>query len=679
MTDANGSNGVLLVSNSSASETDATSATNESSVAEENRSVTFPRILDASVPEIYRSEYPVTQVNGCRQYGPPRTWEEPTPGFGCEVYVKRIPPEFTEAELVPIFERFGRIYEMRLMMDYNNQNRRYCFVRYTTEDDAKVAIEVLNHCFIRGNQVLEVQKSFEKCRLFVGNLPKELDRKTIEIAFRSLFPEMTRFVMHNRIADGAHNRGFAFMDFPDHAAALRAKKQTTPGCMRIWDRDIKIVWANPQKSLDHSGVDEVKTLFVRNIASEVTSKDLYTLFVRLVPRNEIIKISRVREFAFVEFARRESAEVVMFAAQGYTLNKFQLDIEWAMPPLRNSFHNMKNYDFNSLLKTKCIANGWDPPIIIFGRVFQLSCLQYAAVIMRQKEKVHVYFVEIHITGLADIQSRICETIIAQIVENGTLSEHHLVIKLKQDSLMIVGTVSSLTYPSLSLAKDVDKSVELFWNEIVDLCEATSKLVPYPFDDLYLLYSNEFDFEIPFPYMECIKLKDRIFGCLHQSYRNRPLLNRKLDNREIVFVLCDQLTLTNYNFSKNKTYIAEPLSALKGTGTSAIKCKTMAMLPANIVQACYGRELNIGAVYFGLNPYAIAEVPDGLRMCMAKPERQPIPVDNRYRHDGDQPLEIPGDCPGDGMSPDSDTRIDVSCLHCVQLADAGSLLYVRMSE
>lgn len=97
---------------------------------------------------------------------------------------------------------------------------------------------------------------------------------------------------------------------------------------------------------------------------------------------------------------------------------------------------MKNYDFNALLKTKCIANGWDLPIIMFGRVFQLSCLQYAAVIMRQKETVRVYFVEIYITGLSDIQSRICETIISQILESGTLPEHHLVIKVRQDLMML---------------------------------------------------------------------------------------------------------------------------------------------------------------------------------------------------------------------------------------------------
>lgn len=220
------------------------------------------------------------------------------------------------------------------MMDYNNQNRRYCFVRYTSEEDAKVAIEVLNHHFVRNNQTLEVQKSFEKCRLFVGNLPREIDRKTIEVSFRGLFPEMTRFVMHNRIADGENNRGFAFMDFPDHGAALRAKKQATPGCLRIWDRDIKIVWANPQRALDHSGVDEVKTLFIRNIDPSVSTRDLYYLFTGFLHREDIIKISRVREFAFAEFARRDQAELMMHMLQGHTLNKFQLDIEWAMPPLR---------------------------------------------------------------------------------------------------------------------------------------------------------------------------------------------------------------------------------------------------------------------------------------------------------------------------------------------------------
>ncbi|XP_058815960.1 uncharacterized protein LOC131679270 [Topomyia yanbarensis] len=624
---ADGSSALLVTSGSANEEDVNNNSTSEQQLNTSRGEVQFSRILDASVPQIYRSEYPVTQINGCRQYGPPMNWTGPIPGFGCEIYVKRIPPDFTESELVPVFERFGRLYEMRLMMDYNNQNRRYCFVRYTTEEDAKVAIEVLNHHFVKEDQMLEVQKSFEKCRLFVGNLPKDLDRKTIEISFRSLFPEMTRFVMHNRIADGEKNRGFAFMDFPDHAAALRAKKETTPGCMRMWDRDIKIVWANPQRSLDHSGVDEVKTLFVRNIDLTVNSKDLYDLFTRVVPRQDIIKISRVREFAFVELASREQAELVMYAIQGYTLNKFSLDIEWAMPPLRNSFHNMKNYDFDSLLRIKCIANGWDLPIILYGRVFTLSCLQYATLILRNKGQVHVYFVEIFITGLVDVQSRICEAIISLILESGTLPLPHLVLKLKNDSMMLVGSVSSLAQPVMNLARNVDQSQKLFWNEIVDLCAAAHKLTQFSFDKLYALYHRELEKGIPFPYLESIVLNDRIIGCLHQSFRCRPALNRKLDDREIILVLCDQYTLTNYNFTKKDNYIAEPLSMVDAIGLSTITYKILPMLPSRFVQASCGRKIE--AVFFGLNPYSNTEVPGGLALCMPNPDNM-VQVRNDYR-------------------------------------------------
>lgn len=58
------------------------------------------------------------------------------------------------------------------------------------------------------------------------------------------------------------------------------------------------------------------------------------LFSRVVDRQDIVKISRVREFAFVEFTRRFHAAFAMHAVQGFQLNGYTLDIEWAMPPLR---------------------------------------------------------------------------------------------------------------------------------------------------------------------------------------------------------------------------------------------------------------------------------------------------------------------------------------------------------
>ena len=65
----------------------------------------------------------IVQVNGQRHYGPPSNWTGPPPSRGSEVFVGKIPRDCFEDELVPIFERVGYIYEMRLMMEYTGQNR----------------------------------------------------------------------------------------------------------------------------------------------------------------------------------------------------------------------------------------------------------------------------------------------------------------------------------------------------------------------------------------------------------------------------------------------------------------------------------------------------------------------------------------------------------------------------
>ena len=65
----------------------------------------------------------IVQVNGQRHYGPPSNWTGPPPPRGSEVFVGKIPRDCYEDELVPIFERAGYIYEIRLMMEYTGQNR----------------------------------------------------------------------------------------------------------------------------------------------------------------------------------------------------------------------------------------------------------------------------------------------------------------------------------------------------------------------------------------------------------------------------------------------------------------------------------------------------------------------------------------------------------------------------
>ena len=90
--------------------------------------------------------YDIIQKQGQRIFGgPPPGWTGPPPGRGTEIYCYRIPRYFLseakylnqvvtrdcfEDELVPLFASVGKIYELRLMIEFSGTNRTYCYVRY---------------------------------------------------------------------------------------------------------------------------------------------------------------------------------------------------------------------------------------------------------------------------------------------------------------------------------------------------------------------------------------------------------------------------------------------------------------------------------------------------------------------------------------------------------------------
>lgn len=112
-----------------------------------------------------RTGYSMVQQNGQRRYGgPPPNWEGPAPPRGAEVFVGKIPRDCFEDELVPVFEKAGRIYEMRLMMDFSGTNRGYCFVTYCNRSEAKTAVKELDKYEIRKGRFLGVNFSVDNCR-----------------------------------------------------------------------------------------------------------------------------------------------------------------------------------------------------------------------------------------------------------------------------------------------------------------------------------------------------------------------------------------------------------------------------------------------------------------------------------------------------------------------------------
>ena len=76
---------------------------------------------------------------------------------------------------MPVFERAGKIYELRLMLDhYSGLNRGYCFVVYCTSAEARECVRMLNNYEIRKGRTLGICMSVDNCRLFVGGIPKKV-------------------------------------------------------------------------------------------------------------------------------------------------------------------------------------------------------------------------------------------------------------------------------------------------------------------------------------------------------------------------------------------------------------------------------------------------------------------------------------------------------------------------
>lgn len=71
----------------------------------------------------------------------------PTPADDCEIFVSNIPINVLEQELIPLFEKFGKIFELRLMMAMRNPKRNagFAFVRFCTDRSATEATEKLHN------------------------------------------------------------------------------------------------------------------------------------------------------------------------------------------------------------------------------------------------------------------------------------------------------------------------------------------------------------------------------------------------------------------------------------------------------------------------------------------------------------------------------------------------------
>lgn len=141
----------------------------------------------------------------------------------------KIPRNIYEDELVPLFERAGKIYELRLMMEFSGENRGFAFVMYTTKEDAQLAIKILNNYEIRPGRFIGVCISLDNCRLFIGAIPREKKKEEILKEMKRITEGVVDVIVCPDATDRTKNRGFAFVEYESHRAAAMARRRLLPG------------------------------------------------------------------------------------------------------------------------------------------------------------------------------------------------------------------------------------------------------------------------------------------------------------------------------------------------------------------------------------------------------------------------------------------------------------------
>lgn len=280
-----------------------------------------------------RTKYTLDVTTGQRKYGGPPPEEVHTgaqPTIGTEIFVGKIPRDLFEDELVPLFEKAGPIWDLRLMMDpLSGLNRGYAFVTFCTKEAAQEAVKLCNNNEIRPGKHIGVCISVANNRLFVGSIPKSKTKEQIVEEFSKVTEGLTDVILYHQPDDKKKNRGFCFLGYEDHKAAAQARRRLMSGKVKVWGNVVTVEWADPIEDPDPDVMAKVKVLFVRNLSGTVTEEILEKTFSAF---GKLERVKKLKDYAFIHFDEREGAVKALEEMNGKELEGECVEIVFAKPP-----------------------------------------------------------------------------------------------------------------------------------------------------------------------------------------------------------------------------------------------------------------------------------------------------------------------------------------------------------
>ncbi|XP_068454843.1 heterogeneous nuclear ribonucleoprotein Q-like isoform X3 [Clinocottus analis] len=289
---------------------------------------------EAKIKELLdRTDYTLDVTTGQRKYGgppPESVYSGAQPNVGTEIFIGKIPRDLFEDELVPLFEKAGPIWDLRLMMDpLSGLNRGYAFVTFCTKEAAQEAVKLCNNHEIRPNKHIGVCISVANNRLFVGSIPKSKTKEQIVEEFAKVTEGLSDVILYHQPDDKKKNRGFCFLEYEDHKTAAQARRRLMSGKVKVWGNVVTVEWADPIEDPDPEVMAKVKVLFVRNLANGVTEELLETSFSEF---GKLERVKKLKDYAFIHFEERDGAVKALEEMNGKELEGEPIEIVFAKPP-----------------------------------------------------------------------------------------------------------------------------------------------------------------------------------------------------------------------------------------------------------------------------------------------------------------------------------------------------------
>ncbi|GLT40656.1 hypothetical protein SLA2020_147710 [Shorea laevis] len=257
------------------------------------------------------------------------------PPHGSEVYLGGIPHDASEEDLRNFCESIGEVTEVRIMKGKDSgEAKGYAFVTFRTKELASEAMEKLNNSELKGKRI-RCSSSQAKHKLFIGNVPRNWGEEDMRKVVTEIGPGVTIIELLKDPQNSSRNRGFAFIEYYNHACAEYSRQKMSNPAFKLDDNAPTVSWADPRNS-DSSASSQVKALYIKNLPKDITQDHLKELFehhgkitkVVLPPAKPGQENSR---YGFVHFAERSTAMKALKNTEKYEIDGQVLECSLAKP------------------------------------------------------------------------------------------------------------------------------------------------------------------------------------------------------------------------------------------------------------------------------------------------------------------------------------------------------------